>query len=265
MAYSFYVLQPGLAPPHLFKPSPAPLLSLSELWSSNRMAPPSLLFRVRSDKEGGEGLDGDDQFESCVGLLDSAVRWRACFRVGGAYLSAMRSPALLEACQKAFAFIGGTHPAAVTQASRMAAIEQIQQAIESTAGFGGGRPEAKAQLAYDHLIATFIGRLVASDNDIELSGQIPMIELASADLPAHDRAAFNNRMVSVETTISAALLTEAAGRLCERLPVWLYSEMPVFDRTSTRTERAERPARPAGALRRSTMPETDDEQEPEEE
>jgi len=214
---SYFVIHPGVVMPSQFEWRVAPkLLTFSELWNEARQVGQALLFRVRSDSEPGAELGPNDIPESCIGLIDSAVRWRAAFYMARNARNVIRSPELAQACQNAMNFVSGQHPAAVNIDARMAVASNIDAAIGTLKNTG---PEAvfAAQVA-----RSMIG-LVMADNDYEAAACTPFAEAYMSDRPNDVDA----RMQTIDTVASSIFLAEAALRLSERLGIWVTAEMPV--------------------------------------
>lgn len=234
MPRSFFAMMPGVPTPAQFKPVQCELSLLADLWGQARAARPSLIFRARSDKEPGDILGPEDQLESCVGVLDSAVRWRVSFKVAGALLQAIRHPGLLDACQRAFAAVAGTHPAGFAQNARTALLASIRDAMEKMDL--PRTPGEKAQAYFEQQVAVQIMHLVGSDNDIEAAHAVPQIDMLTVDIDPEDKSRLDSRLATIETMMGSALLSEAYGRLTERLPMWLYSPMPALSVDSGQPE-----------------------------
>lgn len=221
MARSFFCFYPGLPSPDRFRVGPAPLLlSLQDLWDEARGAVPSLIFRVRSESEPGANLTVGDKLESCVGMIDSATRWRSVFNMTRTAINAVRHPVLAEACLKAMQFISTQHPAAVSPAQRHGILMEIIRIAETQQE---GQPDANP---FEKEVARGVGGLVMCDNDIEAASITPFVRSYCPFDKDTQKSEFHQRMASIETVAGSVLLSEAANRLSERLPSWCWAAMP---------------------------------------
>lgn len=219
MARSFFILATGanIRSPKEFQLSYAPqLLTQQDLWYGARQCPPSLLFRVRSeDGKPEEPLKSSDTLESCVGLVDAGTRWRSIFRMVTTAVAGIHDTALAQACGQAVQFMTSTHPAGVAQAQRRAVGEAIMKAAEGE-GVSGA----------EQRIAQGIAALAQADNDIEASFILPFVApfmpYDAKEMPAE----YSARLATIETISGAVLITEAATRLAERSPIWMFAPMP---------------------------------------
>ena len=66
--------------------------------------------------------------------------------------------------------------------------------------------------------------LIQADNDYEAAQLVPFVGALRPFAP--DTAEWSARTATLDTMAGAALLTEAANRLSERLPAWLFAKMP---------------------------------------
>ena len=221
MARSFFALFPGIMAPQQFQVHGAPeLLTISDLWGHARQCPPSLLFRVRSESDADSPVGPNDRLESCVGVVDAVVRWRAIFNMTRSMLNAVRNPALRGVLGQAMQFVSTQHPAAVTQEQRNALIGEIGRLAETP-------PEDQpAPTDFEKIVAAYIARIVSSDSDVEASYNVPFLHALCPFDQQKQGEEWQGRMATLETTSGAVLITEAANRLGERMPQWIGSGMP---------------------------------------
>lgn len=217
MARSFFTLVAGVKPPKDFQLKyPPQLLTQQDLWDASRQCPPSLLFRVRSTEGTPGGTFGaGDKLESCVGLVDAATRWRSVFKMVSTALAGIHDSALAAACNKAVVFLTTQHPAAVGQQVRRQIGEEIMKAATTDTVNGA-----------EQRIAAGLAALAQCDNDIEAAFVLPF---AAAFMPyskEEQPEEFRAREATIETISGAVLITEAASRLAERMPVWMFVQMP---------------------------------------
>lgn len=212
---SFFVFSGGVVAPANFKPNFTPLLTIQDLWEYGRQMPPSLLFRVRAGGDAGTPFDptSGDRLESCVGLLDSATRWRCVFNMTRTAINAIRQPVLAEACNKAMAFLSTSHPASIVPNQRIAIAQELIKIADETEGV----------TRFEAYCARGVAQLAQYDNDAEAAIAVPF---ASAYCPFPEGPEQSSRVTTVETMAGAVLLTETANRLAERAPQWISSEMP---------------------------------------
>lgn len=223
MARSYFALFPGVMPPQGFAVNGLPeLLTISDVWDHSRRCPPSLLFRVRSESDVGAKVSEEDRLESCVGVVDSAVRWRSIFNMTRSMLSAVRNPPLRNVCAQAMQFISGQHPAAVTQEQRNVLMGEIMRTAE------GQLDDQPQPTSFENTVALYITKLVGSDSDIEASFAVPFVAALCPFDPEKQRQEYLGRMATIETMSGAVLITEAANRLAERMPQWIASQMPAL-------------------------------------
>lgn len=231
MARSFFVFYSGLAHPSQFKAGQAPpLLALQDLWDVARNSGPALIFRVRSESKPGEPLAPEDVLESCVGMIDSATRWRTVFNMTRTAINAVRHPVLKEACFKAMQFISTQHPANVTPDQRLAILGEIMKIAAGQIEEGGDK--LSAPHPFEAAVAETVAMMVQADNDHEAAQLVPFVRALCPFEQFHEapkgavNPAFAARMGTLDTMAGAVLLTEAANRLSERLPAWLFAKMP---------------------------------------
>lgn len=223
---SFYAITPGIIAPQAFKAPPVPLLTHGELWEYSRQAPPSLLFRVRSDKDPGEQLAAGDRLESCVGVVDASTRWRVVFSLTRSMLNSLRHAQLRQGCWQALNFISSQHPASVSIDQRHAMAAELGRVIE-------GDPENKvpAPHGFEQRIAAGVINILQCENDIEAAHQVPFMSALCPFDEAKDGQRFGERLATVENLTGSVLLGEAFNRLAERAPVWMYASMPELGAT----------------------------------
>ena len=218
---SYFALFSGVLAPHEFAPKTAPeLLAINDLWEQSRQAPPSLLFRVRSESEPLAAFSAADRLESCVGVVDAITRWRCVFNMTRQMVSAVRQPTLRQACVQAMTFVSSQHPASVSTEQRGAIVGELMKIVREGVE---GQP---MPVPFEQHVGAAVARLVSADNDVEAAFFVPF---EGALCPFNDetqRAEFAARMATIETLSGAVLLTEAAGRLSERQPAWLFASMP---------------------------------------
>lgn len=225
MARSFFVLYPGLYTPQNFKAGAAPsLLTHQDLWADARLAPPSLLFRVRTETgEPGGQLAPGDKFESCVGLVDAAVRWRSVFAMGRNIINSVKTPQLSAACWKAAQFISTQHPANVTPQQREGIYTELMTLVKQLMEQG---EVPRQQLSYEAAVASHVAQIVQADNDVEAAHAVPFERALCPFNEEKQTQLFQSRMTTLDTVSGSILLHEAQNRLSERIPQWLYSPMP---------------------------------------
>ncbi len=209
---SYFALFAGIPAPQQFSPKAAPLLSIQDLWEHCRTSPPSLLFRVRSESEPLAPVS--------VGVVDAITRWRCVFNMTRQLVSALRQPALKQACVQAMTFVSSQHPASITTEQRTAIIGELMKIVQEGAE---GQP---APNAFEQRVGASVARLVQADNDVEAAHYVPFLEALCPFSEEANRQEYGARMSTVETMSGAVLLTEAAQRLAERQPSWLFSTMP---------------------------------------
>lgn len=222
---TYFIIHPGLHSPVDFKPRHAvPLLGQADLWAQARAMPPSLLFRVRSERgQLGGPLSLEDRLESCIGLVDSVTRWRGVFRHAGYALNAIHNPQLADACGKALQVVASQHPSAVSVATRKQMADNIAHVCKTS-----------MPTPFEQAVALSIANVVMADSDYEAASVVPF---EHAFIPFSEREQpeeFKARLASIETQSGAMLITEAASRLAERLPQWIYATMPEPEPRSTR-------------------------------
>lgn len=227
---SYFVLFAGVQAAQTFKPSlrlPAPgqlpLLTQQDLWEQCRQAPPSLIFRVRSESDPLADLASADKLESCVGVVDAITRWRVVFNMTRQLVTAIRQPALRQACTQAMTFVSSQHPASVSTEQRSAIIGELMKIVQE------GSEGQPAPNAFEQRVGASVARLVGADNDVEAAHYVPFVEALCPFNQDTQRAEFGARMATIETLSGGVLLTEAATRLSERQPSWLFSAMPSLE------------------------------------
>jgi hypothetical protein len=214
MARSFFILSHGLPTPQNFQFRAVPLLAQQNLWEAARVSQPSLLFRVRSiDGAPLSPFKGSDRLESCVGMVDAGTRWRSVFRMAGVALAGISNTDLSKVCAEAIQFVSSQHPANVTAATRRAMVDAIAAAAQ-----------AEGTNGFEQRVAAGIAQLAQADNDIEAAHAVPFF---AAFMPFKDGTEEQiARVATIETVAGATLIAEAAMRLAERAPYWMYAQMP---------------------------------------
>lgn len=205
---------PGLQGPAEFTPRPAKLLGLQDLWNVARQAPPALLFRIRTEAgmPGGD-VTPVDRLESCIGMVDSVVRWRAAFRMAGIALSGVREPELLKVCTDALRFISTQHPSMISQPDR----RQMLEAIATSAQ----RDEVNG---FEQRVAGGIARVTQAESDYDVAHVTPFVDAFMPFAPGSEEEI--GRLATIETLAGATLINEAQMRLSERAPSWMFASMP---------------------------------------
>lgn len=213
---SFYVLHSGVVPPADIKiDNCSTLLTLGDLWQAARVSRPALLFRVRAEGDAEDVLASGDRYESCVGIVDAAVRWRSVFALLRMHIMSIRHQPLADICSKTAEYLATRHPSSIGDNDRRSAAQAIAQAAETE---GVSR--------YEQSIAVGLTNLIFTDNDSDACTVVPMLDAAVVGLESDE--AKRDRVTSVATLASAVLLVEAAQRLAERAPGWLSEAMPVI-------------------------------------
>lgn len=162
-------------------------------------------------------MKSGDFLESCVGLVDAATRWRGVFKMANTALAGVHDVQLAQACQQAIQFLTTQHPAALGAAVRRKVGEDIMKASEGE-GVNGA----------EQRIAQGIAALAQADNDIEASYLLPFVQAFMPYSEEEHPAEFTARMATIETISGAVLITEAATRLAERSPIWMFVPMPAL-------------------------------------
>lgn len=225
---TYFTFFPGVVPPHQFDPARLAgavptCLSMQDLWEDARGRAPSLLFRVRSESDPLEAVDfQEDTLESCVGVVDAITRWRVVFAMTRQLINAIRHPALKQACTQAMVFVSGQHPASVTTEQRQGIGLEIMKIIREGVE---GQP---APHPFEQKVAADVIRLVQADNDVEAASYVPFYHALCPFSEKEEAALFGPRLASIETLSGAILLSEAAQRLSERQPAWLFAPMPTL-------------------------------------
>lgn len=218
---SYFVLQPA-APPQNFTPRHgSQLLAIQDLWEASRQPAQALIFRVRSEREFEAVFSGEDRLESCVGLVDASARWRSVADMARHPIAAIRHPQLAQACGNALQFLSSQHPANVTPAQRQAIAGELMKIVEAAAA-----EEPPTLTRFEAMIANHVAALAQADNDVEASFCVPMVRAFNQYDPEKQRPEYMARQSTVETMSGAVLLSEAANRLSERMPMWHFAEMP---------------------------------------
>jgi hypothetical protein len=240
MARSFFVLYPGIKAPAQFKANYLPVrLTQQDIWEASRLAPPSLLFRIRSvDGTPLTSMTPADKLESCVGMVDAATRWRCVFRMASIALAGVRDPKLAEVCNNAMQFISTQHPAGVAQAMR----RKIAEDIMTAAG-------AESVNGFEQRVAQGIAALSLADSDVEAAHLLPFTAAFMPYSETEQPEEFRARDATIATISGSVLVTEAAVRLAERIPQWMFSQMPALQVASPP---------PRGGVRSDAEPEDED-------
>jgi hypothetical protein len=114
-------------------------------------------------------------------------------------------------------FVSTQHPANVAPMQRHQMVEVIGKAaaVEGVSGF-------------EQRIAQHVCHLVMADNDVEAAYAVPFLSALCPFSEETQRQEFAARMATIETMTGATLLVEAARRLAERIPVWMFAKMPTL-------------------------------------
>lgn len=219
---TLYMLYPGLPTPAQFKPTVAPeLLAMQDLWAAARICGPALIFRVRTEGEPGANLTTADKLESCIGIIDSATRWRVVFNMVRTALNAAgRNPELAKMLNDAMQIFGTQHPASIAPALRRKMYDDIAAFIEKN--------EDKLT-GFEVRVAGGIAVLAQADNDVEAAFGVPFQMAFNPFSEAAQSVEYGARQATLETLSGAVLLTEAQNRLAERLPSWMSAPMPTLN------------------------------------
>lgn len=228
---SYYIFSAGVPTPKDFGLRGTPtLLTFGELWPEARTTlAPSLVFRVRSERDPGDVIAPTDRLESCCGILDSASRWRSCFAMARGLAVGVSAPAVSESLGRALGFLAGRHPATISAADRTAIVGDIEKSFSEEAA------------AFDVEIAKGIARLVYADNEFEAARLLPFIDAMTLGV-ARESSAYGDRITSIEVLASAVLMSEIAGRLSERMPGWWYATMPEIEADKEKPPAGKKPA-----------------------
>jgi hypothetical protein len=211
-----YIITPGLQLPESFTWRGAPtILAQPDLWDAMKTLPSGLLFRIRTEQNVGDKMNAQDRVESCVGLIDSTARWRACLGIIRTALSGLRVPETNEACWAVFGLMTSKHPATVTMQERQHLAGALRSAIEK---LPGDDPRA----AFEASVAAMMVRLAFAENDIEVAHIVPY----SAVYMVNGVEYPDERQATVDVVASSMFLCEAFGRLCEKAPEWLFYPLP---------------------------------------
>lgn len=231
---TMFAITNGLFAPESFKWVSAPeLLAINDLWDTTQSARPGLLIRVRTESEPGAAMTTSDSVESVIGLIDSTTRWRAALSMFRWHVAAIRNEALAQACWGAYAMLMQKHPAAITQPERQAAIGAIRNAIESL-------PKELMQSVFESQIAASAARFIMADNDVEAAYAVPFVQSLVLGIDVKDKQRVAARLATVETMAASVLITEAAGRLSERAPEWMFVPPPAMTPTGAEDDTRER-------------------------
>jgi hypothetical protein len=232
---TLYMLYPGLPTPAQFKPTVAPeLLAMQDLWVAARTCGPALIFRVRTEADPGANLTTADKLESCIGIIDSATRWRVVFNMVRTALNAAgRNPELAKMLNDAMQIFGTQHPASIAPALRRKMYDDIAAFIEAN--------EDKLT-GFEVRVAGGIAVLAQADNDVEAAFGVPFQMAFNPFSETAQAADYAGRVATLETLSGAVLLTEASNRLAERLPAWMSAAMPTLSVAgAARTEEGNEP------------------------
>lgn len=233
-----FAITNGLFAPESFKWVSAPeLLSINDLWEATQSTRPGLLIRVRTESQPGAEMTTADQVESVIGLIDSTTRWRAALSILRGHIAAIRTESLVQACWSSYAMLMQKHPAAITQPERQAAIAAIRTAVESL-------PKELMQSVFEGQIAAGVARFITADNDVEAAYAVPFVQAMALGIDTKDKQKVHARLGTIETLAASVLITEAAGRLAERVPDWLFVPPPSMVPTGAETQERERDVEP---------------------
>jgi hypothetical protein len=225
-----FAITNGLYAPESFQWNSAPeLIVINDLWQATQTARPGLLIRVRTESNPDENMTTADSVESVIGLIDSTTRWRAALTMLRGHIAALRNDALVQACWGAHNMMMQKHPAAITQPERENAVKAIAIAVESL-------PKELMQSVFESRIASGVARFVSADNDVEAAYAVPFAQAMVLGIDAKDKAKLQARIATIETMAASVLITEAAGRLAERVPEWLFVPPPAMLPTGAEQE-----------------------------
>jgi hypothetical protein len=211
-----YVISPGLQLPANFQWRGAPIiLSQGGLWDAMKTLPSGLVFRVRTEQNVGDALNGVDRIESAVGMLDSTSRWRACLALIRIALSGLRVPDTAEACWNVFNMMMNKHPASVLMTERQTLAAQLRIATDKL-------PPDDPRSSYEAQCAGMCMRLAFADNDIEVAHIVPYSSIYMVNGQEHPE----DREATVEVISSGVFLAESFARMSEKAPEWLFSPLP---------------------------------------
>ena len=212
-----YVISPGLQMPgESFQwRGPLPIFSQPALWETMRTLTSGLVFRVRTDSNVGDMLGPADRIESCVGMIDSTSRWRACLELIRTPLTAMRIAEVAEPAWAVLGLITSKHPATIVMQER----QQLAQALR--AGMDK-LPEGDPRAAFEASVAAMCIRLAFAENDVEVASIVPY----STTYMINAGEWHDDREATVEVLAGSVFLTYAHARLAEKGGEWLFSALP---------------------------------------
>ncbi len=211
-----YIITPGIQLPDSFQWRNAPVIHAQPgLWDAMKGMSSGIVFRVRTEQNVGDRLNGTDLIESAVGIVDSTARWRACLAVIRIALSGLRIPEINEACWNVFGMMTNKHPAAIAMQERQTLAGNLRTAMEKL-------PADDARAAFEGQVAAMCMRLAFAENDVEVAHIVPYgsIYVVNALDQQEDREA------TVEAVASSIFLSEAFGRLFEKAPEWMFGRLP---------------------------------------
>jgi hypothetical protein len=220
---SAYIVTPGLIAPDRLDLSryAVPILAQNEFWTAMRTYAIGTVWRIRTEKSPGENFGAEDRIESAVGLIDSTTRWRASLAIIRTAISSLRSPNMNEACWGVFDMMVNRNPASITQAERTQRSNAVKAVIESIT-------DRTAQAYHESLVGNMMARVVFAENDIELAQALPFVSAYTANVDPTNKAAMDERGMTVEAMVSAVGLCESFGRLAEKAPELLFASVPVW-------------------------------------
>lgn len=212
-----YVVSPGLQlPGESFRWREAPtILAQPAIWDTVRGLPGGLIFRVRTEQNVGDKLNGADRIESAVGLIDSTTRWRACLALIRIALSSLRIPEVNEACWNVFSMMTGKHPATVAMAERQQLAGTLRSLMDKL-------PPDDLRAAFEGQVMAMCMRLAFAENDVEVAHIVPYVSIYMVNGANHPE----DREATVEARASNIMLAEADARLHEKAPEWLWGPLP---------------------------------------
>jgi len=211
-----YVISPGLQLPDSFQWRGQPvILSQPSLWDAMKIMPSGIVFRVRTEQNVGDRLNGNDRIESAVGLVDSTSRWRASLALVQIALSGLRIPEVADACWAVFNMILNRHPATLQMPER-------QQHATALRGLIDKLPAGDPRAAYEGSCAAMCVRLAFCENDVEAAHICPYTPIYMVNGGDHP----DDREATVEALASSVFLHEAYRRLMEKAPEYAFLPLP---------------------------------------
>jgi hypothetical protein len=212
-----YVVTHGIQLPNeRFQWRSAPeIISQPMLWEVTRGLPFGQIFRVRTEQNVGAMLNGKDRIESCVGLIDSTSRWRACLSLIRTALVALRLQDIAEPCSAVFGMMLNRHPASVSMQERQSLAEALRSAMDKL-------PPDDPRANFETSVAAMFVRLAFSENDIEVAHIVPYSLIWMVNGREHPE----DREATIEVMASSVLLAESFNRLWEKAPEWAFYPLP---------------------------------------